>query len=558
MIRLAALAALSLAALRPSVALAFPPEPPMPRILPEEAGKDDWYVELRPEYRARMIRIDPLEVNGVIAKDISWGEHRLRLDASIGRRGLGAVHMQIDALDGVLWGDNGEFGRSPAPTTGVGISSRQGNLAGWHVGLLPGADPLQIDSYGPLLREMTPVNINYLYGEVLLPFGVVRVGRQPVAEVGTAVLNDGRTGRNLWGASWYHESADRVLFGTKLSELFGLIAEGAHYKIDKSLDNGVFLGLVWDWLVNDDVALAADDLHAFSTQLDLRWKDPSSVLGAAWGPIRLTATAAYRWDERFNTSIFALPIRLSFSVGDFAFMGEFSDIMGSTREISSGFAALKGTPATDQRLDLISARAAAEYKFLDQLTVRLEWGYASGDPDPRATTPLTIATWARDTNLGLLLFEHTVAFQTARSAAVGIENLKKIKASSFPFTEIASDGRVIDVNAIFPQVFWDPIPSLRLKAGVLFAFAATDVIDPIQSLLRLDGDRLGDDAINYNGGRPGNYWGTELDLGIEWRYRQFFDAVVEFGFLFPGNALHDENGDAVNSWMIETRFTFYP
>jgi len=539
------------------VGRALPPEPRLFELPPAEVGKDDWFVEVRPEYRVRLIRVEPLELNGVVATEVAWGEQRLRLDASLGRRGLGAIHMQVDVLDGVLFGDNGEFGKSPEPTSGVGIASRQVNHSGWRVGLLPGADPLVVDSYGPVLRDIEPLEVNYLYGEVLLPFGVVRIGRQPLAESGTVSLNDGRTGRNLWGASYYHESVDRLLFGTKISEVFGFISEGATYKVDRALDNGVFLGLVWDYLVEDQVQIGGDDLQGFAAQLDFRWKDPH-VLGEDWGPIRFTATTTFRWDDRFNTNVFALPLRLQFSVADFTFLGEFSYITGTTRELSAGFAALNNQPVTDQDIKLTTARVAPEYTFADQLTFRLEWAYAAGDDDPRTTTPLTISSWPRDTNLGLLLFEHTLAFQTARSAQVGIENLRQVEADSFPLTEIATDGRVTNVNALFPQVFWDVLPTLRIKGGVLFAWAAADTVDPIQSLLRWDGVAIADDTINYAGGKPGSYWGTELDLGVELRYEQLFTAVLEAAVLFPGSGLEDENGDAVRSWMLEARFVFHP
>ncbi len=546
---------------------AAPPEPRIfgiPPRLPEaevgdNAGRDDdsqWFVELYPEYRTRLIHINPLEVNGTVAKRVAWGEQRFRLDSSFGYRGVGAIHVQLDALDGVIFGDNGEFGRAPEPTSGVGIASRQVNNSGWRVGLLPGADPLQIDSYGPVLRDIAPININYLYGEVLLPFGILRVGRQPVSDVGSVSLNDGRTGRNLWGVSSYHESVDRVLFGTKISELFNVIAEGPGYEIDTSLDNGVFLGLVWDYLVEDSITDPGDDLQGFSAQLDFRWKEPH-VLGKEWGPIRLTATSTYRWDDRFNTSIFALPVRLNFSIEDFYFQGEFAYIRGTTRELSAGFAALTNAEVTDQDLKLTTARVFAEYKLCD-LTFRLEWGFADGDDDPRTSTPLSLSSWPRDTNLGLLLFKHTLAFQSARSAAVGIENLRQVEADSFPLTEISTEGRVTNVNAIFPQIFWQPAPELKLKAGVLIAWAAAPVVDPIQSLLAWDGVEISDDVINYNGGKPGSYWGTELDLGVEWRFKKMFELAVEGAVLFPGSALHDENGDAVTSWLVETRFTFRP
>lgn len=531
-----------------------PWEPRTFKVLPVVDGEDPVFIEIRPEYRTRMIGIDPLELNGIIAQGVLWGEQRLRLDASLGLRGIGAIHIQADVLDGVLFGDNGEFGREPEPTSGVGIASRQANNAGWRVGLLRGGDPLSLDDYGPVLYGIEPIQINYLYGEVLLPFGVLRVGRQPVSEVGTVSLNDGATGRNRWGASSYHESADRILFGTKISELFALIAEGPEYQVDASLDDGVFLGLVWDFLTDNSITTTRDDLQGFSAQLDFRWKKPE-ILGPEWGPMRLTATVTYRWEERFGTGVFALPVRGYFNVGDLHVSGELTYITGSSRELAAGFAPLTNSPITDQDIGLTAARLQVDYTA-GPLTFALEWGFADGDDDPRSSTKLTTTSWPRDTNLGLLMFQHTLAFQSARSAAVGIENLRQLDADSFPLTEVATEGRVTNVNAIFPQVFYDPTPELRFKLGVLFAWSARDVVDPVQTLLRFDGDRIDDDAINYHGGKPGNYWGTEVDLGFEWRYRDFFEFALEYGFLFPGDAMEDENGDAVNSWMLESRMTF--
>jgi hypothetical protein len=154
----------SAAALGPlaAPAQAMLPEPRLVPLPPADPDKDPGFFELYPEYRVRMIRIDPLEVNGTIAKQVAWAEQRLRFDASVGYRGIGAIHMQVDILDGAIFGDNGEFGADPEPTSGVGIASRQVNNAGWRVGLLPGADPLKIDSYGPVLRDISPFNINYL------------------------------------------------------------------------------------------------------------------------------------------------------------------------------------------------------------------------------------------------------------------------------------------------------------------------------------------------------------------------------------------------------------
>lgn len=517
----------------------------------KEPKSKPFVFEIGAEYRMRWLTLRPLDVSGLLVENMSWGEQRVRLDMTLARPGLGALFLQIDALDGVLLGDNGSFGKEPEVSSGLGISSKRANRAGWRVALLPGADPFEPNSYVPALTGIQPLEINYAYGEVNLPFGVIRFGRQPIGTVGSVSLNDGMTGRNRWGVSWYHQSADRVLFGTKLSEVIERLRKGSKHVVDRSMDRGLFFGFAYDFLVQDELYRASDDLQSIAVQLDWRVKD-KRLLGIPMHQFRLTSTVSYRWEERYNTGVFGLPVRLNFDWGNFRLSGDVTFIEGSTRELSAGFSELTGRPVVDQKLSAWGARVSVEGK-IGPVTLVGEWAYASGDDDPRPETPMTLFSWPRDTNLGLMLFEHTLAFQTARSAQVGIQNLKQLEAESFPLTELATEGRVTNVNAFFPQIFYDPLDSLRLKFGALFAWSASRTVDPIRTILAWDGKAIDDDAVNYNGGKPGSYWGTEFDFGIEYRYRKLFQIVVEGAVLIPGQGLRDANSDAVLSWMLETR-----
>ncbi len=76
----------------------------------------------------------------------------------------------------------------------------------------------------------------------------------------------------------------------------------------------------------------------------------------------------------------------------------------------------------------------------------------------------------------------------------------------------------------------------------------------MQSLLREDGTEIEDDLVNWWGGPPGSYYGTELDLQLEWRVADVFRWTVEGAVVLPGDGLRDENGDAVPSWFVENRF----
>ena len=490
----------------------------------EVEDPDALFIEVHPEYRVRAIHIDPLDLSGTEIGAVSWFEQRLRVDTTFALAGVGGIFVQADILDGVLFGDNGRYGTEPEVNSGVGLASKQPNLSGWQMGLMDPNRETDPEAYGPILRSIDPLRINFLYGEVRFPFGLLRIGRQPITETGAMAVNDGRSHRNRWGASTYHQSADRILFGTKISELFRMAFEGDSYIPDRSMNRGVTLGLVYDFLVEDDLADFADDMHMVAMQLAWRCDD-EAFLGPLLHDIVTSATLVYRWDQRYGSKVFAVPIRAAFSVDKLDVFAEFSVITGESQEISSGFAELTGEAATTQKLLSYGGRLTIDYQVSD-FTLTAQWGYASGDEDPSPSSPQKTATWPRDTNMGLLLFEHVLAFQSARSAAIGIQALKERGADSFPLSEVATEGRVTNVNAIFPQVAWEPIDGLKLQFGALFAWSASATIDPIQSLLRKDGERIDDDLVNFNGGKPAHYWGTEFDVAVRYRYRQFFQAVL--------------------------------
>ena len=186
----------------------------------------------------------------------------------------------------------------------------------------------------------------------------------------------------------------------------------------------------------------------------------------------------------------------------------------------------------------------------------------AGDSDPRASTPITSFSFSRDFNVGLLLFEHILAFESARSVAVGIENLSSLDAESFPLTEVQTEGRFNNAIALFPQLKIDMLPAesdhkLHLRLGTLFAWPEADgVVDPIITALAEDGNKIDDDAVNFHGGDPGDYYGTEFDAQLEWSLKETFFLTIEGAALLPGNSLQDKNGDAVPSFLFETRFTY--
>jgi hypothetical protein len=63
--------------------------------------------------------------------------------------------------------------------------------------------------------------------------------------------------------------------------------------------------------------------------------------------------------------------------------------------------------------------------------------------------------------------------------------------------------------------------------------------------------------VNFAGGKPGQFYGAEIDLRAQWRFLEHFAADLEGAVMFPGDALEDINGDAAKSVLLTGRTTFF-
>lgn len=520
------------------------PDPSEPRV--RHPLGDSFGLRIGAEYRAQLTTITPLALNDATDPDASWIEHRLRFDAAGDYRDKVRIVGSLDVFDGVLWGDNGTFGKEPEPNSGANVTTRNPNAARSCVAPREGGDPLESDGYGLTLCPVDVVRVRKLYGEVVTPVGLLRVGRQPTT-VGTGVVvadGDGRT--NRWGIAHGGNVVDRVLFATKPLE----VKRPAQLR-DTSDWRGLFFVAAYDRLVTDEPRIGGDDLHQVATSVRL--------LLPGWAPRRdfeLAVYDAYRWDEAFETQVDVLGWRALARLGDFRIGAEAVMNIGSTREVSTAYALVNNDPVTPQRVRQWGARAVARYDR-PAWTAYLEVDYASGDDDPEPGSALTQFYFPEDANVGLLLFEHVLAYQSARAAAAGTELLRRLGSKTFPADVVSSRGAFTNAIALFPQVDLKPLPDLLFRGGVLVAWAQVPVVDPVGSLRRKDGRSIADDLVNLNGGTPGSFYGTEIDGRISWRLHDHFAADLEGALLFPGDAFWDENEQAVRSGMVQARTTFW-
>jgi len=103
-----------------------------------------------------------------------------------------------------------------------------------------------------------------------------------------------------------------------------------------------------------------------------------------------------------------------------------------------------------------------------------------------------------------------------------------------------------------------PLKDLLLRGGVLVAVAPAGVVDPIASLEHNPAaPHFYNGIVNYVGGAPDRFYGTELDGRVQYRLFDHFAADLEGAVLFPGSALEDANRDAVRSFLVQARGTFF-
>ena len=122
-----------------------------------DQGRDEEQQHAGAEYRAQFVYINPIALNSETTRRVSWIEHRLRLDAAVDYKDKVKIVTSADVLDGVLWGDNGDYGGDPSPISGSNVNAKNPNVTRACVGQI-GGDPLEASSYGYTLS-------NYLTGD---------------------------------------------------------------------------------------------------------------------------------------------------------------------------------------------------------------------------------------------------------------------------------------------------------------------------------------------------------------------------------------------------------
>ena len=198
---------------------------------------------------------------------------------------------------------------------------------------------------------------------------------------------------------------------------------------------------------------------------------------------------------------------------------------------------LPGTPSNPQQQLRQAALALRGGLDLTRFGFAFDALAASGDAN-LADDQQTAFRANPNYDLGLLLFPQVLAAQSARSSFTA-GNPALVGEPAPGVERLPTRGAATNTFTVFPRAFVRPLQGVEVYGGPLFAWSAVPPVDPFNTAI--DGGSL----RNALGGKPGNYLGTELDLGARARFASSYgelDLGIEGGLLFPGDALNRADG----------------
>ena len=203
---------------------------------------------------------------------------------------------------------------------------------------------------------------------------------------------------------------------------------------------------------------------------------------------------------------------------------EFVGLTGTTTQARNENAALL-------KVGQFGMAIKSQYR-MGRTSIYLDGGYASGDQNA-ADDRVENFRFDRDYKVGLILFDQVMAYQSGRSG---------VRASDPSLTGVAPEGADLLGTAgsitgawyLFPRVKIAMSDWLDAFGGPLFAFGTAKLADPFNTRIG------GGTPLNPLGGQPGLYLGTEVDLGVQARFKPIPELLIsvtaEGGLFLPGDA----------------------
>jgi hypothetical protein len=391
------------------------------------------------------------------------------------------------------------------------------------------------------------VHPRQLYVEWTSPVGVFRVGQQ-ASHWGMGILANDGDHPTMFGDYARGSLVERILYAVPP------LGKGTP----------LLIAVAGDLVFKDNTAdLLGDDVNKHARSGDRAFQGVGAIAYRTKA-YELGVYGVYRHQERDAAAVLT-PFTEKLEVGSFDVTGKFNRpvpgtsawaygefeaamLFGSTTYVRGRYrAGLDPTvPAGPEKIQSYGAvatlgivREAREGQLRwGDLVAELSWGWASGDANPSDGVTRRF-TMDPNHNVGLVLFDHVLAWKTARAATIAQD--PNVVARATPGLDLLpSKGGVFGATYLNPRFIARPRPWIDLKAGVLIAQTTADFVDPYHA------GALGS-FVNYDGGDPRLHdLGVELDLGfmtrVAFRQGTTIELGAEGGAFFPGHAFDGPGG----------------
>jgi len=491
--------------------------------------------------------------------------HHLRFEPRLSVGKWVTLHVRLDGLQNVVWGDND--GRAQSP--------------------LFAGSPTNTNDYG---ESIASVQLTWAYLDLDVKLGRLRVGRM-ASHWGMGLLSNG--GGNLqthrggvdddFGDNRNPSINDRILFATKPITVIKTLAKAKDtssnfilaYAYDRLVEEPYWKDISREWQrpygeqtflsrqqnnVEEHVLVLAysnKDFLSHVPSLKL-WKHKELVLGAY---IVYRKMGAYegilRYDngrEIYDCGVSAPPPAcgakskvaiidpyVKLRLGPFLLESEGYVIVGKTEPG-------KGIPIGDNvsKALIYAWVARVGYTLLKKWDLLVDVGQSSGD-DVYGNDTFTQRPMHSDFAVGLILYRE---FLRERSATALAQRLNSNVAGTLsPARSLQTNGGVVNSYFLHPRVRWHVNKSLTLKLALLMAWSHKS--GPDNFLF----DKVS--CAGESGVCMENYIGTEIDVGVDFRWagrvgHEHLLLRLDMGYLVFGKQVRDDY-DAPGIFALRAR-----
>ena len=470
----------------------------------DEADPFDVHLDLHGYYWARSLHLQNIleDGEGGLYSDVgdaSFFVQRLRFEPTVSfgpnrDAPIGALKVQVDALDNVVFGDNS--GLSSVPVFAV--------------------DPSTVDRDS---SEVPSIELKRAWLELVVPFAQLRVGRM-ASQWGMGLLTgDGNGFDDEFGDNVRGSTYDRILIATRPLSVARFLS--GHEPGDFPLITAVaYDQLVEAPFVGDPprrspygnfLADGEDDVQQWTFVVFYNDTNlcPLRVTDELKGGLYLVD----RTQPSTQSDVLIADAYFRLRLGPWFAEAEGLHIWGDSRAIP--FPPPDPGELAEHKSASIWGGVARTGLEMPLWSVRLEVGYASGDA-VREDAEFTGRPLHPDFNVGLLLYEEVLAEKTAQTWGTAARGFW-------------SQGGVYDSSYVSLQGKLRPIAGAELVGLVLFA-----VPDEVDTVIESK-DPLG----------------LETDLALRVDFQRTFKWVLEGGILFPMDGLGTVGSGP--PWTVQTR-----